>query len=194
MLIEVDGLAQLVAELLELARVEAGRLDLQLAPCLADELLREAVERSRPAARQAQLSLELSPHSADSLWILADGRRLGQVLANLLANAIKFTPPGGHVVTGVCQAGDRVEFWVADSGVGIERQHLERVFERFYKTDAARASGSGTGLGLAIAKHLVLAHGGQIWAESPGHGRGATFRVSLAAHVPSELPVAMASR
>ena len=73
---------------------------------------------------------------------------------------------------------DRVEFWVADTGVGIESDQLLRVFERFYKTDPSR-TGAGTGLGLAICKHFVQAHGGSIWAESPGPGRGATFRFTL---------------
>jgi len=177
--VEVDGLAQLVAELLELARVEAGRLELQLVACRADELVLEAAERIRPAARQAGLHVTLSIDEADPLWVHADARRIGQVLSNLLANAIKFTPPDGSIEAGARRVDDAIELWVTDSGVGIERQHLERVFERFFKTDPARMAGSGTGLGLAIAKHLVLAHGGQIWAESPGAGRGATFRISL---------------
>jgi two-component system phosphate regulon sensor histidine kinase PhoR len=178
--VEVDGLAQLVSELLDLARAEAGRLDLSLAPCRAEELVREAAARAGPAARQAELQLVVStPTMPDELWVCADSRRMGQVLSNLLANAAKFTQSGGRIETGALRRGDRVELWVADTGVGIEPEHLLRVFERFYKTDPSRAAGSGTGLGLAIAKHLVLAHGGQIWAESRGTGRGATFRVAL---------------
>jgi len=111
-------------------------------------------------------------------YVQADGRRLGQVLANLLANAVKFTPPGGRIEAGARAAGDLVEFWVADTGVGIAPDHLLRVFERFYKTDPSRAGG-GTGLGLAICKHLVRAHGGSIWAESTGEGQGAAFRFTL---------------
>jgi signal transduction histidine kinase len=118
---------------------------------------------------------------SDELWVCADSRRIGQVLANLLNNAIKFTPSPGRVTAGACRRGPSVELWVADDGVGILPNHLGRVFERFYKTDPSRAAGTGTGLGLAIAKHLVLAHGGQMWAESPGPGRGSTFRVSLPA-------------
>ena len=176
---EVDGLAQLVTELLELARAEAGRLELQLAPCRADELVRDAAERARPAVRQAELNLDVSLPGEADLWVQADPRRIGQVLSNLLGNATKFTPPPGRIEVGARRAGARVEVWVADTGVGIEQAQLSRVFERFYKSDPARAAGSGTGLGLAIAKHLILAHNGQIWAESRGPGHGATFRFAL---------------
>jgi two-component system phosphate regulon sensor histidine kinase PhoR len=177
--IEVDGLAQLVAELLDLARAEAGRLELRLAPCRADDLVREAAERIRPAARQADLQLEVAVEEGDELWVCADSRRMGQVLSNLLGNAAKFTPATGRIQAGARRRGQGVELWVSDTGVGIDPEHLGRVFERFYKSDPSRAAGTGTGLGLAIAKHLVLAHGGQIWAESQGPGRGATFRVAL---------------
>jgi two-component system phosphate regulon sensor histidine kinase PhoR len=176
---EVDGLAQLVTELLDLARAEAGRLELQLAPCRADELVREAAERAQPSIRQAELSLDLALPAEHDMWVHADSRRIGQVLSNLLGNATKFTPPDGRIEIGARCAGSRIEVWVADTGVGIEPAQLNRVFERFYKTDPSRAAGSGTGLGLAIAKHLILAHDGQIWAESGGPGHGATFRFAL---------------
>jgi two-component system phosphate regulon sensor histidine kinase PhoR len=177
--LEVDGLAQLVAELLELARAESGRLDLQFAPVRADELVLEAAERVRPSARQADLHVDVALDANAELWVRADSRRIGQVLSNLLGNATKFTPPEGRIELGARRSGERVELWVADTGVGIDPVLLSRVFERFYKTDPSRAAGSGTGLGLAIAKHLVLAHGGQIWAESAGPGLGATFRFAL---------------
>ncbi len=177
--VEVDGLAQLVSELLDLARAEAGRLELQLAPCRADELVRDAAERAQPSIRQAELQLAITLPSDPDLWVQADPRRIGQVLSNLLGNATKFTPPAGRIEVGARCAGGRVELWVADTGMGIEPAQLSRVFERFYKTDPSRAAGTGTGLGLAIAKHLILAHDGQIWAESPGPGQGATFRFAL---------------
>jgi two-component system, OmpR family, phosphate regulon sensor histidine kinase PhoR len=179
--VEVDGLTQMITELLDLARAEAGRLDLGLAPCRADELVRDAASRATPTAQRAELQLDVVLPADDDLWVCADSRRMGQVLSNLLGNAIKFTPAGGHIETGAKRRAERVELWVSDTGVGIEPEHLSRVFERFYKTDPSRAAGTGTGLGLAIAKHLVLAHSGQIWAESEGNGRGTTFRVSLPA-------------
>jgi len=91
---------------------------------------------------------------------------------------VKFTPAGGSVRLSAAREDGRVAFSVADTGVGIERADLERVFERFYKADRSR-SGGGTGLGLAIAKHIVHAHGGRIEARSDGPGRGATFRFTL---------------
>ena len=142
----------------------------------------EAAARAGPAAKRAALQLEVAPLAEDDeLWVCADSRRMGQVLSNLLANAAKFTPAGGRIEAGARRRADRIELWVADTGVGIEPEHLTRVFERFYKTDPSRAAGTGTGLGLAIAKHLVLAHGGQIWAESSGYGRGSKFCVALPA-------------
>jgi two-component system phosphate regulon sensor histidine kinase PhoR len=183
---EVDGLAQLVSELLDLARAEAGRLELRLATCRADEMVREAAERIRPTAKQADLRLDVAIDPSDELWVCADSRRIGQVLSNLLGNATKFTPAAGRIVAGARRRGQGVELWVSDTGVGIQTEHLARVFERFYKTDPsrARAAGTGTGLGLAIAKHLVLAHGGQIWVESHGTGRGSTFHFTLPAATP----------
>jgi two-component system phosphate regulon sensor histidine kinase PhoR len=179
--LEVDGLAQMVAELLDLARAEAGRLDLRLAPCRVGELVKDAAERIRPTTRQADLRLEMNIDESDELWVSADPRRIGQVLSNLLGNAIKFTPAGGRIEVGARRRDQLIELWVSDTGVGIEPEHLARVFERFYKTDPSRAAGTGTGLGLAIAKHLVLAQAGQLWAESLGPGRGSTFRVTLPA-------------
>ena len=176
--VEVDGLAQLVTELLELARAEAGKLELELAMWRAGDLLREAVERTRPHAERMGLELVL-PYKLDlDLVVEADNRRVGHVLTNLLANAVKFSPPGGRIEIGARPADGWVEFWISDTGVGIQSDQLARIFERFYKTDPSRA-GTGTGLGLAICKHLVQAHGGAIWAESGGEGRGATFRFTL---------------
>jgi len=176
--VEVDGLAHLVSELLELARAEAGRLELEVEACLAGDLLHMALERMRPHATRLGLRVTLDEQAELDVPVLADRRRIGQVLTNLLANAVKFTPPEGRIEVGARASDGSVEFWVADGGVGIRPDHLSRVFERFYKTDLSRAGG-GTGLGLAICKHLVLAHGGSIWAESAGEGQGATFRFTL---------------
>jgi len=177
--VEVDGLAQLVAELLELARIEAGKLELDLRTCRMDQLTWDALERIRPYA--ARVGLDVGAGCIEpELYVTADPRQISQVLSNLLSNAVKFTPPGGTIQLGARRDDSSVEVTVTDSGVGIASHELIRVFERFYKTDPSR-TGSGTGLGLAICKHVVQAHGGTISAESDGPGRGATFRFTLPA-------------
>jgi two-component system phosphate regulon sensor histidine kinase PhoR len=112
-----------------------------------------------------------------SIPIPLDPDRMEQVLINLLHNAIKFTPAGGRIDVRVSQAGRETTIEVADTGIGIPAEELERLFERFYKSDRARRS-EGTGLGLAIAKHIVQAHGGTITVESE-EGHGSTFRIVL---------------
>ena len=174
---EVDGLAQLVAELLTLSRVESGEERPRPEPVEPIELVRPAVARLGALAGRSSVSLELDlPSRLPS--VLADREKIGQVLTNLLHNAIKFTPAGGRVVVGAASEDGAVRFEVRDTGVGIARDEVDRVFERFYKSERSRAGG-GTGLGLAIARHIVDAHGGSIAAKSEGPGRGSTFSFTL---------------
>lgn len=169
---EVDSLSHMVSELLELSRIESGQVPLRLRPASPYEILDKVVERLGLQAERAgiQVISECSPNIPD---VLADPQRLVQVLGNLFHNAIKFTPPGGKIQLSARAEGEKVLFCVKDTGIGIPPEDLPRIFERFYKTDRARASG-GTGLGLAIAKHVVEAHGGIIWAESV-EGQGSSF-------------------
>jgi two-component system phosphate regulon sensor histidine kinase PhoR len=179
---EVDALTQMVAELLELARIESGRVPLQMVAIRPVDVITSAVDRLRLQAERARLNLTVdSPETLPA--IQADLSRLEQVLVNLLHNAIKFTPPGGAIHVSAHTESDEqgkptaVVFSVRDTGVGIAADDLARIFERFYKADRARASG-GTGLGLAIARHTVEAHAGRIWAESV-EGEGSTFYFSI---------------
>lgn len=180
--VEVDALSQMVTELLELSRIESGRLVLDLQPASPSDLLFSASERMQVQAERAGLSLRVE--CADDLpKVKIDSQRLEQVLVNLIHNAVKFTRSGGEVVLGadIVPAGEagmgEVRFAVRDSGIGIPLEDVQRIFERFYRVDKSRA-GSGTGLGLSIAKHIVEAHGGKIWAESI-EGRGSTFYFSI---------------
>jgi len=172
---EVDALSQMVSELLELARIESGRVPLQLAEVDPAALIERAVERLGLQAERSGLQVQVSAEGLPK--ILADPARLEQVLVNLLHNAIKFTPSGGQITLKAERDAQNptgfVLFSVQDTGAGIPESDLTRIFERFYKSDRSRASG-GTGLGLAIARHLVEGHGGKIWVES-AETRGSTF-------------------
>ena len=173
---EVDALAQMATELLELSRIESGQVPLKRKAMPAAALLLSAAERMRAQVERAGLVLRLDT-AQDMTEVSADSPRLEQVLVNLIHNAIKFTPPGGQVVLAAQTEAGFVRFSVRDSGVGIPADDLERIFERFYKADRAR-SGGGTGLGLSISRHLVEAHGGRIWAEST-EGAGSTFYFTI---------------
>jgi two-component system, OmpR family, phosphate regulon sensor histidine kinase PhoR len=176
---EVDYLVGLVNELLDLARLETGRAVITVEACDPVDVMMRAVERLRPQVERAGLSLRVEA-SPDLPQVRVDRGRIEQVLINLFHNAVKFTPEGGEIVVGAEVRDGMLRMSVRDTGVGITAEELPRVFERFYKTDAARRS-AGSGLGLAIAKHIVQAHGGTIWAESsPGHGATFSFTIPLA--------------
>jgi two-component system phosphate regulon sensor histidine kinase PhoR len=173
---EVDALSHMVSELLELTRIESGKVPLHITPVRPVDLLLPARDRLILQAEREnlQVNLDCDPNLP---MVLADAPRIQQVVVNLLHNAIKFTPPGGKIDLGAIMDDSKIIFSVNDTGVGIPAEDLPRIFERFYKADRAR-SGGGTGLGLAISRHIVEAHGGQIWAESI-EGKGSTFYFSL---------------
>ncbi len=173
---EIGNLTQLVQELLELSRIESGRVPLKRGPITPCNLINPAIERMQLQAERA--GLRLQSDCAPSLpAIFADSQRIEQVMVNLLHNAIKFTPPGGEIKVTAYQENDVIVFSIRDTGVGIPLEELQRIFERFYKADRAR-TGGGTGLGLSIARHLIESHGGKIWAESQP-GKGSVFFFSL---------------
>jgi len=174
--IEVDSVSLIVQELLELSRIESGRVPLNLETVDPCELINSAVERLRLQAESG--SLELNINCPDRLpRVMADFSRLEQVLVNLLHNSIKFTSPGGKIIIECQEDTENILFSISDTGVGISAEDFPRIFERFYKADRSR-TGGGTGLGLAISKHLIEAHNGEIWAESI-EGQGSTFSFSV---------------
>ncbi|HEX7491428.1 MAG TPA: ATP-binding protein [Candidatus Limnocylindrales bacterium] len=172
--IETGHLTQMINELLDLTRIESGTAQLLLDDVDLVRLSRLTVERLRLFAERQNLriDLDLPDHVSP---VRGDEDRIGQVLINLLHNAVKFSPNGGAIVVGVLEDDGEVRVWVRDPGVGVPRADLARIFERFYKVDRARVRGrGGTGLGLSIARHVIDAHGGRIWAESE-EGSGSTF-------------------
>jgi two-component system, OmpR family, phosphate regulon sensor histidine kinase PhoR len=173
---EVDKLSLMVSELLELSRIESGRVPLIQKPTSPIDIILPAVERLRLQGERAGLTITVDCPS-DLPFVLADSVRMEQVLVNLLHNAIKFTPAGGSISVKAQLNDNTILFSVQDTGIGIPAKDLPRIFERFYKADRARSSG-GTGLGLAIARHLVEAHHGEIWADSI-EGKGSTFYFSI---------------
>ena len=178
--IETGHLVQMVNELLDLSRIESGgTLNLVDGLDMAG-LATESAERLRLFADRQGVTLKVEAAS-DLPGIRGDAARLGQVVVNLVHNAVKFSPDGGDIVVRVGREGDEVVTAVEDHGVGIPRDAHDRVFERFYKVDRSRlraGAGGGTGLGLAIARHVVLQHGGRIWVES-AEGSGSTFSFAL---------------
>ena len=173
---EVDRMTQMVAELTELSRIETGQAELKREPVNLNTLIEEVIARLNPQAERQKVALPTALRP-DLPEVCVDRERMQQVIINLVHNAIKFTPPGGKAVISTETNADSVMVSVADTGIGIAREYLPRVFERFFKADKARSEG-GTGLGLAIAKHIVQAHGGAIWADSQ-EGKGSTFSFSL---------------
>lgn len=174
--LEIDNLIQIVEELLELSRIESGKVPLKLVSIEPKKMIDSALTRMALQVERGRLTIDLKvPRKMPK--VIADPQKIEQVLINLIHNAIKFTQPGGKITLGADQNATQVIFYVQDTGIGIADDDLKRIFERFYKTDRARAS-KGTGLGLSIARHLVEAHQGNIWAESE-LGTGSTFYFSL---------------
>ena len=190
---EVQYLTGMVAELLELSRIESGQLPMMIEPIEAAQLVREVMARMLPLAQRHRVRLLTAIQQGKTL-VAADSKLITRVLVNLVHNAIKFTPSGGSIVIGTAvQKGQSLQrFFVRDTGAGIREEDLPRVFERFFKTDRARSKadfigpgGGGTGLGLAIARQVVEAHGGRIMAESV-IGEGSTFTFTLPVAVRGE--------
>jgi two-component system phosphate regulon sensor histidine kinase PhoR len=175
---ETERMIALVEDLLDLARLESGKLELRLSSVDLTDLCHRAVQALEAKSQAAGVQLVFAP-TAEPLTISADRDKLYQVLTNLVDNALRHTPAGGSVTVRTVPAAGCATIEVADTGSGIPSSALPHIFERFYVVDPARTRGhSGTGLGLAIVKHIVEAHGGTISAESE-LGAGSIFRCTL---------------
>jgi signal transduction histidine kinase len=172
-----ERMNRLIRDLLDVASVDAGKLIVEPQSIAVASLVDEAIEAIRPLAAAKTLAIvsELSP---DARHVWADPSRLQQVFANLLGNALKFSPQGGSIIVRAEPMDDRVRFAVADSGPGIAQDDLAHLFDRFWQ--APRTARMGSGLGLSIVKGIVQAHEGRVWVESK-LGAGSTFFFTLRA-------------
>ena len=170
---------RMIAELLDMSSLLNGRLRLQADPVDLRRVVDDAEATANGYARAKSVDLQLEAPD-EAVVVTGDATRLQQVMWSLLSNAVKFTPPGGHVRVALSRGNGRAEIVVADTGAGMEREFLSRVFSRFARADASSTRPTrGLGLGLAVARGLVELHDGEIAAESPGPGLGSTFTVRL---------------
>lgn len=172
-------LRDLINDILDLSKVEAGKIDLRLEPFLIRDALGATVNTVQPQVEAKRIELVLDENGCPET-IVADLLRFRQILYNLLSNAVKFTPEGGQVRVTARQNGELLAVAVQDTGIGFKTEDAPRLFEEFTQLDASLARREeGTGLGLALTKKLVELHGGAILAESPGEGQGSTFTFTL---------------
>ena len=173
-------LSQLVSDLLDLSQLESGEVELELKPCEINQFQDTILTLFEPVFEEADLTFGwMVPNHLPVVF--ADKQLIGQVLANLIENAIKYTPAGGGITISAEANDSEVIVHVKDTGIGIPAEAVPRIFERFYRVDKGRSREmGGTGLGLAIAKHVLLQHGGRIWVDSsPGEGSVFHFALSL---------------
>jgi PAS domain S-box-containing protein len=174
--------AQLTADILDVARIVTGKLRLRMEDVDVVKIVESALESVGPSAQDKHVALRWTPEGTAA--VSADPDRLQQVMANLLTNAVKFTPAGGEVHVRVIPGPETVAIVVRDTGEGIASEALPHLFDRLRRGRAPASGRGGLGMGLAIAHHLVERHAGRIHAESEGPGRGSTFTVELPSSVP----------
>jgi histidine kinase len=176
---EADRLQRLVNDLQELSRVDAGAYELELSSVDLIKIITAVVKRLEMQFEEKGVRIEIDVPD-DLPPLQADVDRIGQVLLNLIGNALQYTPSGGRVNVSVARHDREIIVSVSDTGIGISPDHLEDIFTRFYRVDKSRSrTGGGSGIGLTIAKYLVEAHGGRIWVESDGLDLGSKFTFSL---------------
>jgi signal transduction histidine kinase len=173
---KVSEMERLIGDLLFVTRLENAQLRLHTVRANLVDLVTAAAYQAQALAPDHRLGVE-APKAVLEGWLDAD--RLNQVLQNLLSNAVKYSPAGGQILLRVDQVADEFRVSVSDQGIGIDGATLPHLFERFFRTEAAQVSMRGLGMGLYVSRLLVQAHGGRIWAESAGSGKGSTFVFTL---------------
>src|SRR5258708_15309942 len=167
----------LINDILDLSKIEAGQMELRLQMVSVADVVGQVASTVEPLAKQKQIHLEFEAASAGQ--ILADEGKLRQMILNLVSNAIKFTPEGGIVSIESARAGERLQITVADNGIGIGQDEIQRVFKEFQQVDSgANRTQQGTGLGLALTRSFAILHGGNVSVESE-LGKGSRFTIDL---------------
>jgi two-component system sensor histidine kinase BaeS len=176
---ESERLNRLVDDLQELSRVESRAAQLDIHPVDSAVIIKTVMKRLQYQFDEKRITLT-SSLPRDPIHILADEGRIVQVLTNLIGNALQYTPENGTVTVSIEREKDEARISVSDTGAGIPPQHLAKIFDRFYRVDKSRSrTRGGSGIGLTIAKHLVAAHGGKLWAQSDGENKGSVFIFTL---------------
>jgi len=167
----------LINDILDIAKIEAGKMELELGPVVVKELLENSLImiKEKAGKHNIKLDVDLAPE-IKGLKIQADERKLKQIIFNLLSNAVKFTPDGGRIQLGASCEDEKLAVAVTDTGIGISVEKQEKVFQEFYQVEAGlKDKTPGTGLGLPLSRKMVEMHGGEIWCESEGEGKGSRF-------------------
>ncbi|MCV9389182.1 sensor histidine kinase [Reichenbachiella ulvae] len=175
----LDGLDMLVQDLLTVSHMEAGDITMQKEPVDICEMIYEIFDQMEDNAEKHNITLKMNEPRYEEIKVIADPQRIYQVLLNLITNAVKYSDEGGRVEVSLNEAGSKLDIRVKDNGIGIPSEHLNRIFERFYRVDKSRSKAiGGTGLGLSIVKHIVEAHKSEIKVvSSPGQGSTFSFRL-----------------
>jgi signal transduction histidine kinase len=181
---ECNRLLEMVNTMLDISEAEAGAIKLIMEKTDMARIVQDACELFRPAAAEKGLTLTFGISDADNLFVYGDMQRLQRMVANLLDNALKYTPSGGTVTVSVTANEGQVDFSVSDTGIGISKDDLPHIFTRFYRCDQSRSQ-AGIGLGLSLTRAIAKAHGGNIAAASDP-GKGSEFIVTLPQSSPSE--------
>lgn len=177
-----ERLIKLVNNMLNVARIESGRIEIEPSKFAMPNLVKDVIDEVTPRATELGLTLEYAKDGKALPSVVADYDKIKEVLINLIGNSLKFTPKGGKITVSCQEKNGFVESAVTDTGKGISKEDLSKLFRKFGMLDGqftVQMAGGGTGLGLYISKEIVKLHGGTIWATSPGEGKGSTFAFSL---------------
>lgn len=181
-------LLDLINDILDLAKVESGKMELKLSEVKFATLLKNGLVMIKEKAMKHGIKLDLKiPKEMENFTIEADERKLKQVIFNLLSNSAKFTNEGGSIETATWKKGKELFVCITDTGIGLKKEDLERIFGEFEQVDSSRGrKQTGTGLGLALSRRMIELHGGKMWAESEGEGKGSCFTFSIPISTPKK--------